>query len=44
MEAEIALNTLLRRLPALRLAAPVEELTYRQVPLFHSLKNLPVTF
>jgi cytochrome P450 len=44
MEAEIALNTLLRRLPNLRLAVAVEELTYRQVPLFHSLKSLPVTF
>ena len=44
MEAEIALNTLLRRLPGLRLAVAVEELVYRQVPLFHSLKSLPVRF
>jgi len=42
MEAEIALNTMLGRLPNLQLAVPVEELSYRQVPLFHSLKNLPV--
>jgi cytochrome P450 len=44
LEAEIALTTLLRRLPGLRLAAPVEELSWRPVPLFRSLVSLPVAW
>lgn len=44
LEAEIALTTLLRRLPGLRLEAPVEELNWRPVPLFRSLASLPVAW
>jgi cytochrome P450 len=43
-EAEIALTTLLRRLPGLRLAVPLESLRYRAVPLFRSLAALPVAW
>ena len=44
LEGEIALNTLLRRLPGLRLTIPENELEYREVPLFHSLARIPVEF
>jgi cytochrome P450 len=44
LEAEIALTTLLRRLPGLRLAVPVDELSWRPVPLFRSLVTLPVAW
>jgi len=44
LEAEIALGTLLRRLPGLRLAVPPEELRWRPVPLFRSLVALPVAW
>ena len=44
LEGEIALNTLLRRLPDLRMAVPLDTLEYRPVTLFHSLKSLPVTW
>ncbi len=44
LEAEIALGTLLRRLPGLRLAVPPEELRRRPVPLFRSLVALPVAW
>jgi cytochrome P450 len=44
IETEIALETLLRRLPDLRLAAPAESLEYRPVPLFRSLVSLPVAW
>ena len=43
-EAEIALGTLLRRLPGLRLAVAPEELRWRPVPLFRSLVALPVAW
>ena len=42
MEAEIALNTLLRRLPGLRLTVSQGELEYRLVPLFHAYTHIPV--
>ncbi len=42
LEAEIALNTLLQKLPNLRLAVPVEDLEYRLVPLFHAYAHIPV--
>ena len=42
LEAEIALGTLLRRLPGLRLAISPDELRWRPVPLFRSLVALPV--
>jgi cytochrome P450 len=44
LEAEIALGTLLRRLPGLRLAAAEDELRRRFVPLFRSLVALPVAW
>ena len=44
LEAEIALGTLLRRLPGLRLAISPEELRWRPVPLFRSLVELPVAW
>ena len=44
LEAEIALGTLLRRLPGLRLAISQEELRWRPVPLFRSLVALPVAW
>jgi cytochrome P450 len=44
LEAEIALTTLFRRLPGLRLAVPVDELSWRPVPLFRSLVTLPVAW
>lgn len=42
MEAEIALSTLLRRLPALQTAVPLHELRWRLTPMFRSLEALPV--
>lgn len=42
LEAEIALNTLLRRLPDLELAVPREALQYRLVPIFHAFTEIPV--
>ena len=42
LEGEIAINTLLRRLPGLRLAADPVALTWRTQPLFHGLVALPV--
>jgi cytochrome P450 len=44
LEAEVALETLLRRLPGMRLAVPLEELRWRPVPLFRSLEALPVAW
>jgi cytochrome P450 len=44
LEAEVALTTLLRRLPGLQLAMPVEELRWRPVPLFRSLASLQVAW
>jgi cytochrome P450 len=44
LETEIALATLLRRLPGFRLAVPAESLAWRPVPLFRSLVSLPVTW
>ncbi len=44
LEGEIALATLLRRLPGLRLAVSQDELRWRPVPLFRSLASLPVAW
>ena len=44
LEAQIALGTLLHRLPGLRLAVAEEELRWRFVPLFRSLVALPVAW
>lgn len=42
LETEIALETLLRRLPNLRLAIAEDDLYWRPIPLFRSLSSLPV--
>ena len=42
LEGEIALNTLLRRLPGLRLATQPADLEFRMVPLFHAFTRIPV--
>ncbi len=44
LEGEIALNTLLRRLPGLRLTVPADELVYRETPLFHAFEHVPVAW
>jgi cytochrome P450 len=42
LEGEIALHVLLDRLPDLKLDISIDELEWRDVPLFHSLVHLPV--
>ena len=44
LEAEVALSTLLQRLPGLRLRVSVRALRWRPVPLFRSLVSLPVAW
>jgi cytochrome P450 len=42
LETEVALTTLLRRLPGLRLAIAADDLYWRPIPIFRSLASLPV--
>ncbi|WP_036567689.1 cytochrome P450 [Nocardia sp. BMG51109] len=44
MELQIVLPTLFRRIPALRLAAPVEELAFKHDALAYGVHELPVTW
>ena len=44
LEGQIAISTLLRRLPHLQLAAPVESLRWRATPVLRGLEALPVRF
>ncbi|MFF0435339.1 cytochrome P450 [Streptomyces sp. NPDC004327] len=44
MELEIALGTLLRRLPGLRLAAPAEEIPFKPGDTIQGMLELPVTW
>ena len=44
LEGEIALNTLLARLPRLRVAVDEEALRYRFLPGFRALEALPVAW
>ena len=44
LEADVALSTLLRRLPELRVVVPTEELRYRALPMFKALESLPVAW
>jgi cytochrome P450 len=44
MEGRIAILTLLRRLPNLRLAVPVEELTWGIAPIIRGMTSMPVTW
>ena len=44
LEGQIAIATLLRRLPGLQLAVPVERLKWRTNPILRGLEALPVRF
>lgn len=44
LEGKIALSTLLQRLPNLRLAAPLETLRWRKIPILRGLHHLPVVW
>lgn len=44
LEGQIAIGTLLRRLPHLRLACDPEQLTWTQSPILRGLTSLPVAF
>ena len=44
LEGQIAINSLLRRIPDLRLAAPRQALRWRPGLVLHGLKALPVVF
>jgi len=44
LEGQIAIGTLLQRLPNLRLAREPEQLTWNQNPILRGLTSLPVTF
>ncbi|MFE5540188.1 cytochrome P450 [Streptomyces sp. NPDC056492] len=44
MQMEVLFTTLLRRLPGLRLAKPVEELPFKEKALIDGLHELPVTW
>ena len=44
LEGQIAIPTLFRRLPQLRLAVPAEELRWRATPVLRGLESLPVVF
>jgi cytochrome P450 len=44
MEGQIAIGTLLQRLPNLSMASSLEQLTWTQNPLLRGLVSLPVTF
>ncbi|MFI6625997.1 cytochrome P450 [Streptomyces sp. NPDC050528] len=44
VELQIILTTLLRRLPALRLAVPADQLTYNQDNIVYGVRELPVSW
>ncbi|GAA4994192.1 hypothetical protein GCM10025734_23980 [Kitasatospora paranensis] len=44
VELQIALETLLRRLPGLRLAVPFEDLRYRTGMIVYGVEELPVAW
>ena len=44
LELEIILETLLRRLPGLRLAVPYEQVRFRRDTVIHGLESLPVAW
>ncbi len=44
LEGQIGIATLLRRLPDLKLAAPIETLKHKPSPTLRGLVSLPVTF
>jgi cytochrome P450 len=44
LELRVALETLIRRLPGLRLAVPVEHQRFRTDTVVHGVEELPVTW
>lgn len=44
MEGQIAINTLIQRLPNLRLAVPVEELQWSNAVVIRGMKHMPVAW
>lgn len=44
VEMQVAIGTLVRRVPTLKLAAPIEELHYRDAAITYSVRELPVTW
>lgn len=44
LEGQIAISTLLRRMPKLQLACPVKSLRWRATPVLRGLESLPVRF
>jgi len=44
LEGQIAMNTLLQRMPRLQLAIPVKSLRWRTTPVLRGLETLPLTF
>jgi len=44
LEGKIAINTLIQRLPDLRLARPIQELRYRSSPVVRGLERLPIVW
>ncbi len=44
LEGQIGINTIVRRLPQLRLAVPVKSLRWRATPILRGLEFLPVRF
>ena len=44
LEGEIALETLLRRLPGVRLAVAPEELRWRTVPFVRTFETIPIVW
>jgi cytochrome P450 len=44
VELQVAITTVLQRLPQMRLAVPLEALEWQTVPVFRGLRALPVAF
>jgi cytochrome P450 len=44
MELQIVLHTLLRRIPTLRLAVPIDELPFKHDALAYGIYELPVAW
>lgn len=44
LEARIAIDALLQRLPTLRLAVPVESLRWRTIPVIRGMQHMPVAW
>ena len=44
LELQVVVDTLLRRIPGIRPAVPVEDLTYKDDAIVYGLRELPVTW